>query len=357
VTDATEEGLVRAVLAAPDDDAPRLAYADWCDEHDRGTRGPFIRAQIRHEALRADCGCGACVTRHRGGGQHHNGPCVMSKRQAGGGKPREVEFALADGAPWLVAGANLSDYRRGFLDRLTASVRDWAKLAPAVHWRPGFTDPCDGCHNEYVPYCPYTPGCDDGRFPRPCPVTAQPIRSVEFTHVPVLFSRPYNASAFGTRYYMVGCGAADSTSFHAIPHCGYEPTTTFQVLRGGMATAGAEWPGLIFSVAAVPNVNNPVYQTVYDLTPGTTAYAQTVPSLLVETPRRHYLWLRGGGAALPDRLCSSALRVTRTTAGVDVSLSDLAHYDRYNPPRGRVSVDVIRAVRHRAKMLPVRVIP
>jgi uncharacterized protein (TIGR02996 family) len=39
-----EEHFLQAILAAPDDDTPRLVYADWLDE--RGDpRGEFIRLQ------------------------------------------------------------------------------------------------------------------------------------------------------------------------------------------------------------------------------------------------------------------------------------------------------------------------
>jgi uncharacterized protein (TIGR02996 family) len=38
--------LLAAVLAAPDDDAPRLVYADWLDEHGRPERAQFIRLQV-----------------------------------------------------------------------------------------------------------------------------------------------------------------------------------------------------------------------------------------------------------------------------------------------------------------------
>lgn len=30
---AQHDALLAAVCAAPDDDLPRLAYADWCDEN------------------------------------------------------------------------------------------------------------------------------------------------------------------------------------------------------------------------------------------------------------------------------------------------------------------------------------
>jgi uncharacterized protein (TIGR02996 family) len=42
----TESGaLEAAVRASPTDDAPRLAYADWLDEHGRPDRAAFIRVQ------------------------------------------------------------------------------------------------------------------------------------------------------------------------------------------------------------------------------------------------------------------------------------------------------------------------
>jgi uncharacterized protein (TIGR02996 family) len=37
--------LVAAIRSAPDDDAPRLVYADWLDEHGQPERAEFIRVQ------------------------------------------------------------------------------------------------------------------------------------------------------------------------------------------------------------------------------------------------------------------------------------------------------------------------
>src|SRR5438552_3681095 len=39
--------LYRAILAHPDEDTPRLVYADWLDEHDDLDRAEFIRVQCR----------------------------------------------------------------------------------------------------------------------------------------------------------------------------------------------------------------------------------------------------------------------------------------------------------------------
>jgi uncharacterized protein (TIGR02996 family) len=49
-----EDALLSAIAADPDEDTPRLVYADWLDEHDRHARAEFIRLQIdmaRKEAL------------------------------------------------------------------------------------------------------------------------------------------------------------------------------------------------------------------------------------------------------------------------------------------------------------------
>jgi uncharacterized protein (TIGR02996 family) len=42
---AEQDAFLRAVLAAPEDDAPRLVFADWLDEHGETDRAEFIRIQ------------------------------------------------------------------------------------------------------------------------------------------------------------------------------------------------------------------------------------------------------------------------------------------------------------------------
>ena len=42
-----ERALLRAVAAEPDEDLPRLVYADWLDDHGRAEWAEFIRAQVR----------------------------------------------------------------------------------------------------------------------------------------------------------------------------------------------------------------------------------------------------------------------------------------------------------------------
>jgi uncharacterized protein (TIGR02996 family) len=55
--DGTGHPLTAAVIANPDDDLPRLVYADWCDENGQPERAEFIRVQCalaRPDGLTAD---------------------------------------------------------------------------------------------------------------------------------------------------------------------------------------------------------------------------------------------------------------------------------------------------------------
>jgi uncharacterized protein (TIGR02996 family) len=41
-----DDPFLRAIIAKPGDDAPRLVYADWLDENGRPERAEFIRVQL-----------------------------------------------------------------------------------------------------------------------------------------------------------------------------------------------------------------------------------------------------------------------------------------------------------------------
>jgi uncharacterized protein (TIGR02996 family) len=49
-----EDGFLQSILDDPDDDTPRLVYADWLDENGEPARGAFIRAQCRLARLEED---------------------------------------------------------------------------------------------------------------------------------------------------------------------------------------------------------------------------------------------------------------------------------------------------------------
>src|ERR1700719_4532281 len=51
-----EKSFLHAILEAPDDDLPRLVYADWLDEHGDPARAEFVRVQCELARPGADDG-------------------------------------------------------------------------------------------------------------------------------------------------------------------------------------------------------------------------------------------------------------------------------------------------------------
>ena len=47
-----DDAFLRAIGEAPADDAPRLVYADWLDEHGDADRAEFIRVQVEIDPYR-----------------------------------------------------------------------------------------------------------------------------------------------------------------------------------------------------------------------------------------------------------------------------------------------------------------
>lgn len=100
----TRTQLLAAVTADPDDRNLRWAFADRLQEQgeaEDAARAELVRVQCRMDAIRDECWCGACV-QLRGGGQHHNGPCGIDKRQDDGVRLRWRERELLAAWPaWL----------------------------------------------------------------------------------------------------------------------------------------------------------------------------------------------------------------------------------------------------------------
>src|SRR5437879_720363 len=46
-----EDAFLADILEHPDDDTPRLVYADWLDEHGQAERAEFIRVQCELERM------------------------------------------------------------------------------------------------------------------------------------------------------------------------------------------------------------------------------------------------------------------------------------------------------------------
>ncbi len=93
------EALIAAILEDPDDDLPRLAYADWCEENGDDARADFIRVQIERTRLPSWDG------------------------RQGGLAARERRLLSRHGRAWAPAGPCLVWFRRGFVERVSASMR------------------------------------------------------------------------------------------------------------------------------------------------------------------------------------------------------------------------------------------
>jgi uncharacterized protein (TIGR02996 family) len=99
-----EEAFLADILENPEDDAPRLVYADWLDEHGEGERAEFIRTQIELARL----------------GEDH---------------PRRAELAAVEevllrdyGEAWLGPLAEFVSeptFRRGFVESANVGVRQF----------------------------------------------------------------------------------------------------------------------------------------------------------------------------------------------------------------------------------------
>jgi uncharacterized protein (TIGR02996 family) len=115
-----DDAFLRAICANPDDDTPRLAFADWLQEHAEEARAEFIRAQVRFADL-----------------LRHGAP------DTDGLARRARELWLLYGQEWCwalphVAGVTWHDaFFRGFVERATvASDTVLVQNADAVFGQP-----------------------------------------------------------------------------------------------------------------------------------------------------------------------------------------------------------------------------
>lgn len=97
------DALHAAVLAAPDDDVPRLVYADWLTEHG-DPRGELIAIQI-----------------------------ARAKQDAPELEAREKELWAAHGTGWHAPFSGMRiQWRRGFVESISIHQEDTAKLGAAI---------------------------------------------------------------------------------------------------------------------------------------------------------------------------------------------------------------------------------
>lgn len=193
------EAFLKAICAAPDDDTPRLVYADWLDDRgdrpDDAARAEFIRVQVRLAHLR-----------HDNGDETHDINKLLRREW-------QLFAALAaNQLEWMgkvvhdicVAGSkwasHLRWFRRGFVEEVTCEAQDWLACGDKLVWQPEKKEYCRRCQGSAVktvwdlekstrvaPHKTKTITCPEcqgtGKVAKPFPPAAQPIRRVNLTGI------------------------------------------------------------------------------------------------------------------------------------------------------------------------------
>ncbi len=107
------DSLRAAVVANPDDDLPRLIFADWLDENDQTDRAAFIRAQI--EAARCE-------------------PFSPGARHA---EERALKLLIRNRTEWTrpLGYAVEAAFVRGFVERISLQAPAFSPIAPDIFLR------------------------------------------------------------------------------------------------------------------------------------------------------------------------------------------------------------------------------
>lgn len=215
--------LLRAVITNPDEDTPRLMYADAIQE--RAAPGDaeyaeFIRVQVAMARCADDpectaeglmeCGCSdpECPWLVKENLKERE-RSLWNLQTKGGAWVINLDVGVATAHHYLTTDAFASappnpshsprmNWSRGFVSEVIATAADWLAIADALIWHPSQTVKCPvkGCDNGTIGRP--RPGdiggqwlgrmCDrcegSGTIPRECPDTAQPIRKVTFTTEP-----------------------------------------------------------------------------------------------------------------------------------------------------------------------------
>ncbi|MBX9628077.1 MAG: TIGR02996 domain-containing protein [Gemmataceae bacterium] len=109
------DALLRAVIDSPDDDTPRLVYADWLEDHGQSERAEFIRLQVEVARAEAD-------------GRDYNEVYAL--------RMRAVELQKAHKADWLAGVCRWKRtscfFERGFVGEVWCSVKSFVDHGAAL---------------------------------------------------------------------------------------------------------------------------------------------------------------------------------------------------------------------------------
>lgn len=140
------DSFLRAILAAPDDDVPRLIFADWLDENGEPERAEFIRVQCELAGLREEASALQDIIMPAMPSDilWKGKPCSSEQFDRLWrawyliGRERDLllpgEFHFAQPIPNLLGWTMVHQpgefdwtFRRGFVEEIACSWEDWAR--------------------------------------------------------------------------------------------------------------------------------------------------------------------------------------------------------------------------------------
>lgn len=122
------QSFIEAIKADPEDDAPRLIYADWLDGVGDMTPREFLNPE-RAEFIRVQCELARIQRELRSDEQCDNAECDC--QEMGELRRRERELWRAGTRFDFKFGGNFA-WSRGFLDSIACSAADWLTQGDAI---------------------------------------------------------------------------------------------------------------------------------------------------------------------------------------------------------------------------------
>jgi uncharacterized protein (TIGR02996 family) len=125
-----DEAFLQAIREAPDDDAPRLIYADWLEEHGQTDRAEFIRLQCRRFGI-------TDMDPNAAGLQARAEELLRDNWDTWVGPLRELAGRLRGRTAerWMVEAYypdRLRHFRRGFVDAITLDAERFLQHANSL---------------------------------------------------------------------------------------------------------------------------------------------------------------------------------------------------------------------------------
>jgi uncharacterized protein (TIGR02996 family) len=115
------EALLKAVCDNPDDDTPRLVFADWLQEHGDEARAEFIRLQVYFAALyRGGISCTATIPFGQKAESAAQNPDELRALERAIWAEHQQAFRAE--LPHIYGVAWFSEFHRGFVERMTVST-------------------------------------------------------------------------------------------------------------------------------------------------------------------------------------------------------------------------------------------